>query len=115
GVHTLSPRPPARVSFRGNPPLPEQVAAESLAEAVPAAAAQLAWEYATTDGWRPLAALDETQSLSSRGLVTFVGPEDFTARACFGQTWYWLRLRWHAGTFPLPPQIRRVLLNTIWA
>ena len=112
--HPFSQRP-VTLFLQVEPPLPEQVAAESLAEAAPAVAAQLAWEYATTDGWRPLAALDETQSLSSRGLVTFVGPEDFAARACFGQTWYWLRLRWHAGTFPLSPQIRRVLLNTIWA
>ena len=104
---------PVTLFLQVEPPLPEQVAAESLAEA--AAAAQPAWEYASTDGWRALAALDETQSPSSRGLVTFVGPEDFAPHACFGQTWFWLRLRWHEGTFPLPPQVRRVLLNTIWA
>ena len=74
GVDQPFSQRPVTLFLQVEPPLPEQVAAESLAEAVPAAAAQLAWEYATTDGWRPLAALDETQSLSSRGLVTFVGP-----------------------------------------
>jgi hypothetical protein len=97
------------------PPLPEQVAAGQLAEADPAAAAQTTWEYASPAGWRPLGAVDETQALSSRGLVTFVGPADLIPRWCFGQTLSWLRLRWQAGTFPLPPQLRRVLLNTTWA
>ncbi len=98
------------------PPLPEQVGAEQLAEADPAATAvQTTWEYGSPAGWRPLGAVDETQVLSSRGLVTFIGPADLALRSCFGQTWYWLRLRWLAGTFPLPPQLRRVLLNTTWA
>jgi len=97
------------------PPLPEQVAADQLAGADPAAAARTTWEYAGPAGWQPLGAVDETQALSSRGLVTFVGPEDLTPRSCFGQTLSWLRLRWQGGAFPMPPQLRRVLLNTTWA
>ena len=97
------------------PPLPEQVAAGQLDGADAAGDTQTTWEYASEDGWQPLGAVDETQALSSRGLVTFIGPADLVPRACFGQTLCWLRLRWQAGTFPLPPQLRRVLLNTIWA
>ncbi len=98
------------------PPLPEQVGAEQLAASDPADAARLTWEYyAGLTGWQSLNAVDETSALTDRGLVTFIGPADLTARSCFGQTRYWLRLRWQAGTFPLPPQLRRVLLNTTWA
>lgn len=102
------------------PPLPEQVGADQLATADPAAAIdevpQLTWEYyAGPAGWQSLGAIDETSALTDRGLVTFFGPADSTARACFGQTRYWVRLRWQAGVFPLPPQLRRVLLNTTWA
>lgn len=98
------------------PPLPEQVAADQLAGADPVTAAQLIWEYyAGQANWRALGAVDETNGLSDRGLVTFIGPADLTPRSCFGQTLSWLRLRWQAGTFPMPPQLRRVLLNTTWA
>jgi hypothetical protein len=106
--------------LEAEPPTPDQVAAGRLADPDPDLAlspgpVQLTWEYAGPDGWAQLAAADETETLSIRGLVTFVGPADLTARSCFGQDLYWLRLRWQAGTFPLPPQLRRVLLNTVWA
>jgi hypothetical protein len=100
------------------PPLPEQVAADQLAGADPGSgttAVHLTWEYASPAGWRPLGAVDETQGLSRPDLVTFVGPADLTPRSCFGQTLSWLRLRWQGGAFPIPPQLRRVLLNTTWA
>jgi len=98
------------------PPLPEQVGAEQQTAPDPADAAQLSWEYyAGAAGWRSLGAVDETNALTGRGLVTFMGPADLTARSCFGKTLSWLRLRWQAGTFPLPPQLRRVLMNTTWA
>src|SRR5260370_27714107 len=42
-------------------------------------------------------------------------PADLAPRSCFGQSLCWLRLRWQAGAFPLPPRLRRVLLNTTWA
>lgn len=97
------------------PPLPEQVVADQLTELTPADATQTTWDYCGPDGWQPLGAADETGGLSDRGLVTFIGPADLVTRSCFGQTMSWLRLRWQAGSFPLPPQLRRVLLNTTWA
>ena len=106
---------PVTLFLQAEPPLPEQVAAGSLAEADPARAAQTTWEYASLAGWRPLGAVDETQALAGQGLVTFVGPADLAPHTYFGQTWSWLRLRWQAGAFPLPPQLRHVLLNTTWA
>lgn len=107
---------PVTLFLELEPPLPEQVGAGQLAAADPAEVAQLTWEYyAGPTGWQSLSAVDETSALTDRGLVTFIGPADLTARSCFGQTLYWLRLRWQAGTFPLPPQLRRVLLNTTWA
>jgi hypothetical protein len=108
---------PVTLFLQVEPPLPEQVAAGPLAGAGAdlARAAQTTWDYASPAGWRPLGAVDETQALAGPGLVTFVGPADLASRSCFGQTLSWLRLRWQAGTFPLPPQLRRVLLNTTWA
>jgi Baseplate J-like protein len=97
------------------PPLPEQVAAGQLDEIDPAKGAQVTWEYASPASWQPLGALDETLALSRRGLVSFIGPADFARRSCFGQALFWLRVRWQSGIFPLPPQLRRVLLNTTWA
>jgi hypothetical protein len=106
---------PATLYLQVEPPRPEEVAADQLAEIDPATLAQLTWEYASPTGWRPLGALDETQALSGRGLVQFIGPRDLLPRLCFGQTMSWLRLRWQRGAFPLPPRLRRVLLNTTWA
>jgi hypothetical protein len=110
----FAPRP-VTLYLQVEPPLPEEVAADQLAELDPTTLAQVTWEYAGPSGWQPLGALDETQTLSSRGLVSFIGPKDFVARACFGQQLFWLRARWQRGYFPLPPRLRRVLLNTTWA
>ena len=102
---------PVTMFLAVEPPRPDQV----TAELDPAADAQTTWEYAAGAGWQPLGAVDETQDLSSPGLVTFPGPAGLARRSCFGQAWYWLRLRWPGGTFPLPPQLRSVLPNTTWA
>jgi hypothetical protein len=75
----------------------------------------LSWEYDAPDGARPLGARDETQGLSMSGLVSFAAPRDLTERSRFGRSRYWLRARWQRGTFPLPPRLRRVSLNTMWA
>jgi hypothetical protein len=106
---------PATLYLQVEPPPPEEVAAEQLAEMDPATLAQLTWEYGSSTGWRPLGALDETQALSGRGVVQFIGPGDLVTRPYFGQPLSWLRLRWRRGAFPLPPRLRRVLLNTTWA
>ena len=110
----FDPRP-ATLHLQVEPPRAEEVAAEQLAEIDPAELAQLTWEYAGPGGWRLLGALDETEALSSRGLVHFIGPADLVTRPLFGQALSWLRVRWRRGAFPLRPRLRRVLLNTTWA
>ena len=106
---------PTSVYLQAEPPRPEEVAADALAETDPAAQEVLSWEYDAPDGARPLGARDETQGLSMSGLVSFAAPRDLTERSRFGRSRYWLRLRWQRGTFPLPPRLRRVSLNTMWA
>jgi Baseplate J-like protein len=106
---------PVTLFLEVEPPLPEQVATEKPIGSGAATAVMTTWEYASLDGWQPLGAVDETRTLSNRGLVTFAGPEDLVPRQYFGRTLCWLRLRWQAGDFPLPPRLRRVLLNTTWA
>ncbi len=97
------------------PPEPDEVAAEHLAELDPASSARITWEHASPSGWKPLGAHDETRTFARRDLVQFIGPKDFARRRLFGQELYWLRAHWERGEFPLPPRLRRVLSNTTWA
>ncbi|MGH4012335.1 MAG: putative baseplate assembly protein [Pseudonocardiaceae bacterium] len=110
----LDPRP-VTLYLQVEPPAPEEVAADQLAEVDPATRAQVVWEYSGPNGWQPLAAVDETEALAGRGLVQFVGPADLLAREFFGRSGCWVRARWQRGQFPVPPRLRRVLLNTTWA
>ncbi len=110
----FDPRP-VTLYLQVEPPLPDEVAADQLAETDPAQRAHVTWEYSAPTGWQPLAALDETETLASRGMVHFIGPSDLIARSSFGYNLYWVRARWVQGEFPLSPRLRRVLPNTIWA
>ena len=120
----FAPRP-FTLYVQVEPPRAEDVAADMLQAPEVAAPAHILWEYSSGDGWAPLGALDETATLTQRGLVHFVGPRDFTAQDAVAyhdgaqpgaaQKHYWLRLRWQSGDFVFPPQARRVLLNTTWA
>jgi Baseplate J-like protein len=106
---------PVVLHLQVEPPRPEEVAADRLAGLDPAARPRVAWEYSGPAGWRPLGALDGTAGFTVRGELRFPGPADLTARRCFGRDGYWLRARWTGGTFALPPRLRRVLTNTVWA
>lgn len=96
-------------------PEPHEVAAEHLAELDPGSSVRVTWEHASPSGWKPLGALDGTQSFARRELLQFIGPKDFARRPLFGQDLYWLRAHWERGEFPLLPRLRRVLPNTTWA
>jgi len=84
----------------------------SAATATPA---YVSWAYAGPSGWKDLGVTDETHNLTERGLLTFIGPVDFTSRPAFGLERYWLRARLEHGCFAAPPYLRRVLTNTTWA
>ncbi len=84
-------------------------------DATPSDPARVRWEYAGPEGWRNLGAEDDTQAFADRGLITFIGPYDWTERREFSQSRYWLRVQWVGGTFPIPPRLRRLLTNTTWA
>lgn len=79
--------------------------------------AMVTWEYWGGDGWRRLGTRDETRGFTRRGLITFVGPEPFPARADFGlaEPLFWLRAVWESGGYASPPRLSRVLTNTTWA
>lgn len=106
---------PVTLYLQVEPPEPEEVTADRLAGTDLTDRAELVWEYSGTDGWQPLAAADETATLSGRGTVRFVGPADLTSREHFGRSLCWLRLRQRRGTFPVTPRLRRILPNTTWA
>jgi len=79
--------------------------------------AAVTWEYWNGQRWARLGTRDETQGFFRRGLVTFVGPGDFPARADFGlgERLFWLRAVWERGSYAVLPQLTRVLTNTTWA
>ncbi|MGL5061797.1 MAG: putative baseplate assembly protein, partial [Microcoleus sp.] len=76
---------------------------------------RLVWEYFNGKDWMKLNAIDETAAFSDRGLIKFIGPSDFTATQEFNQTLYWLRVRGQNDGYRVPPRLRRILTNTIWA
>ncbi|MBW4493635.1 MAG: baseplate J/gp47 family protein [Oscillatoria princeps RMCB-10] len=102
---------PVALYARVEPPLPGEIAKANPVKEP----ARVVWEYASPAGWARLGVEDETDAFSKNGLVRFVGPGDFTPRAEFGQSLYWLRARWESGQFLVPPRLRRVLTNTMWA
>ncbi len=77
--------------------------------------ARLTTDYASPVGWTHLGIQDETKGLTEGGLIQFIAPSDLQLRTRFGQSRYWLRVRWNEGVFPLMPRVRRVLTNTLWA
>ncbi len=89
-----------------------QSPAVGQAAATPAA---VAWEYWNGSDWPRLGTRDETQAFTRRGLLLFIGPPDFRVSTEFGLSAFWLRGRLERGGYSLPPQLRRVLTNTIWA
>lgn len=106
---------PMTLYLRVEPPRPGEIA-EAVRNATPdAVAPRVVWEYASGGEWRSLGAVDDTNVFAESHVIRFVGPPDFTVRTEFGQERYWLRARWEAGTFLVPPRLRRVLTNTTLA
>jgi hypothetical protein len=77
--------------------------------------ASIVWEYQAPYAWRELGATDETNAFANRGMVRFLGPVDLAKQPLFGHDLCWLRARQEGGEFAVPPQLRRLLLNTTWA
>jgi hypothetical protein len=107
---------PVSLYLQVDTPSPDEVAGDRLADLDPATRADLTWEYSAAGGtWQHLGAEDGTRGLQVPGVVRFLGPADGEARARFGRTLHWLRLRWRDGSFPVTPRLRRAVLNTGWA
>jgi predicted phage baseplate assembly protein len=90
-------------------------AADAGPQARPVEPAAVVWEYRSPNGWQPLGTEDETRGFTGRGLLTLVGPTDMARSTEFGVGAHWLRARWERGDYAAPPQLARVLTNTIWA
>lgn len=104
---------PTTLYAQVEPPQPEAVATElKTSDTEPV---RLVWEYASPSGWSSLGARDETNAFAERGLIQFIGPTDLIKTSEFSQELYWLRVRWEKGEFRVPPRLRRLLTNTIWA
>lgn len=75
------------------------------------------WEYWNGDArsWHHLQAEDETNALTRRGLVSFVGPPSHEPTRRFGLERWWLRARSAGGTYVRRPRLAHVLTNTTWA
>jgi uncharacterized phage protein gp47/JayE len=74
------------------------------------------WDYYDPDGWKDLNLVaDDTENLTSRGLVKLMGPPDWTPHSQFGQEAYWLRVRWLGHPGPNLPRLRCIHLNAVEA
>jgi hypothetical protein len=77
---------------------------------------RLRWEYyGQSTGWTQLLVQDETTAFTKSGLIAFISPADGKRSQQFGQERYWLRVIWQEGSFPAPPKLQRLLINTTWA
>lgn len=104
---------PTTLFAQVEPPQPKEVA--SQLQTIDTKPVQLVWEYANPAGWSRLGVKDETSAFAERGVIQFIGPTDFIKTSEFGQELYWLRVRWQEGQFRIPPRLRRLLTNTMWA
>ncbi|MGI5912271.1 MAG: baseplate J/gp47 family protein [Syntrophomonadaceae bacterium] len=82
----------------------------------------LKWEYTRQNQgeseWSRLDVFDQTNNLSSSGLLVFGGPSDFTRKLVFGKKLYWVRVVNYDSKFDrsnnrLPPPVAKGLfMNT---
>jgi hypothetical protein len=116
-------RPGATTGFANRPTVLYVSVADVLYDETSAALQALAeqagviWEYWNGQRWARLGTRDETESFTRRGLITFIGPQDFLAKTDFGmaEPLFWLRVVWERGAYAYVPRLQRVLTNTIWA
>ncbi len=93
----------------------EVLYAETATTPAATEAASVVWEYWNGRDWSRLGTRDETRSLTRRGLLTFIGPEDFRRSCEFDREAFWLRARWDRGSYSTLPRLQHILTNTIWA
>jgi hypothetical protein len=76
---------------------------------------RLTWQYWNSERWKDASVSDKTESLTVPGMVTVHAGEDVAPwqQTSLGRELYWLRILWTAGEFGCPPDLTRVLLNTV--
>jgi len=74
----------------------------------------VAWEYWTGKEWSILSVEDNTMNLTKREMVQFLAPDDITRRPCFGEEYYWIRVRLEQGAYAVPPKLSNIYTNTVW-
>lgn len=77
---------------------------------------QLAWEYATAEGWKSLApeqVHDRTGGLSRSGTVHLKLNEDMRGVSIFDERLVWVRARWLDGRFVHVPAITAIHCNAV--
>ncbi len=75
----------------------------------------IAWEYWTGRDWQTLAVRDQTHGFQQSGFLELVGPTDHRANKRYGENLYWLRARLEFGGYDEPPQLRAMILNSVYA
>ncbi len=74
----------------------------------------VAWEYWTGKNWSILSVKDNTMNLTKREMVQFLTPDDITKRPCFGEKYYWIRVRLEQGRYAVSPKLSDIYTNTVW-
>ncbi len=73
------------------------------------------WQYFNGAEWKVLLAADETDFLTKNGIARLNIPFNIAKQKLFGQELYWLKLELTDGTWFVPPIIRGIFPNTVWA
>ncbi len=77
----------------------------------------LAWEFFGSDGtWREFGVEDnETRSLRTGGIVSFLVPSEIQKSFNFGKELYWIRARVKSSEKVACPKLKGIFPNTVWA
>lgn len=76
---------------------------------------RLEWECWNGEKWVPLSVVDETDEMTGRGMVALLVPDNTKPAACFGEKYYWIRVRLDEGQFTADPQLTGIFINSVWA
>ncbi len=64
----------------------------SFADAIVEKTPRLVWEYLSSSGWATLNVVDESENMSRTGIITFMGPRDFSRGSLWARNYFWIRV-----------------------
>ncbi len=75
----------------------------------------VAWEYWNGRKWLTLSVNDAIRDFTRREIQQLAIPADIEKTSLFGALQYWIRARLEEGSFVIPPKIKTIYSNVVWA